>query len=171
MATHPDIKKLRKQCAQLGKSFIYHPDEEQDEEEGQYFNFLFVGKDNGKEVIFDAYMTTLSYEYHMSVMDEADTKFFDKYPDLREKDFFELNDTQQAEYDKIVDAIYEQDLVKVQEDMVFYEDDEPHIVGAEVFLNVKVINDQVIDEFIRKFNSDTLELDDRMYSFAQEGLS
>jgi hypothetical protein len=166
--THPEIEKLRRQCAQAGTLFIYHPDEEQDEEDQQFANFLFVGKDNGREVVFDAYITTLAYEYHMTVLDEAETKYYEKYPQLRDKDFFDLTDAQQEEYDKVVDGVYASDLVKVQEDLVLYEDDEPHMIGMEIFLNVKKISAKTIEDFVKKFNSDTLELDDRMYSFAEE---
>ena len=171
MAQNAEIEKLRQECAKIGKPFIYNQNEEQDDEEKQFASFFFIGKDNGREVIFDTYMSTLSYEYHMNVLDEAEGVFFEKHPELQETDFFELDEKHQAEYDKIVDGIYAEDKIRVQEDALIYEEEEEDstTLGMEVFLHKKEITEEVIIKFIKDFNADTFEPSEDLYSFAQEG--
>ncbi len=172
MAKNAEIENLLKECAKAGKSYIYNPQEEQDEEEKQSAYVLFVGKDEGRDVIFDTYISTLSYEYHMNVLDEAEGIFFEKHPELKDTDFFEFEDKYQLEYDQIVDKIYQDDTIRVQEDALIYEEEEeenPTGLGLEVFLNVKEITDEVIAGFIKKFNSDTFSPSEELFSFASEG--
>jgi hypothetical protein len=170
MAKNAEIEKLLQECAKIGKPFIYNPNEEQDEEERQFANVLFVGKDNGREVICDAYMSTLSYEYHMTVLDEAEQIFFEKHPELQEVDFFELDEKLQLEQEAIADQIYSEDKIRVQEDLLIFEDEDEEsiMLSMEVFLNVKEMSDDVIANFIKNFNADTFELSDELYSFTQE---
>jgi|GEM_PF-1869241 len=172
MAQNAEIEKLRQECAKIGKTFVYNQTEEQDDEDKQFASFFFVGKDNGREVVFDAYMSTLSYEYHMNVLDEAEATFFNKHPELQDTEFFELDEKQQVEHDAIVDAIYAADKVRVQEDALIYEEEEEEesaTVGMEIFLNVEEVNDQVIADFIKKFNADIFEPSEELFSFAHEG--
>lgn len=172
MAKNAEIENLLKECAKVGKSFIYNAQEEQDEEEKQCAYILFVGKDEGRDVIYDTYLSTLSCEYHMNVLDEAEAIFFEKHPELKETDFFEFEDKYQLEYDQIVDKIYQEDTIRVQEDALIYEEEDeenPTTLGLEVFLNVKEITEDVIADFIKKFNSDTFVPSDELFSFASEG--
>ena len=168
--THPDIVQLQKDCAKLGKTFIYNQAEEQDDDEKQFAHFIFAGKDQGKEVIFETYLSTLSYEYHMNVLDQAEAEFFEKYPQLADDDVMELEDKYQVEYDQMIEAIYTKDSLTVQEDILIYEDEEENDIhlSIEAFLNVKEITEAVISKFIKEFNADTLELDERPMSFASE---
>jgi hypothetical protein len=176
MAKNAEIEKLLQECAKVGKPFIYSSTEEQDEEEKQFAHFLFVGKDEAREVIYETYMSTLSYEYHMTVFDEMEQKFFEKYPQLQEVDFFELEEKYQVEQEAIVDQIYAEDKIRVQEDLIIFEEEEeenaenPRIVylGMEVFLNVPEITEKVISDFVRSFNADTFELSEDVFSFAHQ---
>ncbi len=170
MAQNAEIEKLRKECAKIGKSFVYNLDEEQDDEEKQFASFFFVGKDQGREVIFDSYISTLSHEYHMNVLDEAEGLFFDKHPELQETEFFELDEKQQLEYDAMVDSVYAADKIRVQEDALIYEeeDEQSVTIGIEVFLNVQEVTEQVIADFVKKFNADTFTPSEELFSFAQE---
>jgi hypothetical protein len=115
-------------------------------------------------------MSTLSYEYHMTVLDEAEQIFFEKHPELQEVDFFELDEKLQLEQEAIADQIYSEDKIRVQEDLLIFEDEDEEsiMLSMEVFLNVKEMSDDVIANFIKNFNADTFELSDELYSFTQE---
>ncbi|MCU0447258.1 MAG: hypothetical protein MUE85_20375 [Microscillaceae bacterium] len=158
------IEKIREEARKTGRSFIYNPDEDRDEEK-QMAHFYFVGKDNGKEVIFNAFIMTLEYDYHLAVMEEAEEKMSTLHPNLAGKYYEDFTEAQQDEFDDLMDDIYDQGLVKVQEKVDLFDTDNDDELEMEVSLNVKEINDQIIEKFVKEFNADTLELDDRMYSF------
>jgi folate-dependent phosphoribosylglycinamide formyltransferase PurN len=158
------IDKLREETRKAGRSFIYNPDEERDDEK-QTAHFYFVGKDESKEVVFNAFIMTLEYDYHLAVMEEAEEKMSTLHPSLAGKFYEDFTEAEQDKFDEVMDEVYDQGLVKVQERVDLFESDASGELEMEVSLNVKEINDQVIEKFIKEFNSDTLELDDRTYSF------
>jgi folate-dependent phosphoribosylglycinamide formyltransferase PurN len=158
------IDKLREQTRKAGRSFIYNPDEDRDDEK-QTAYFYFVGKDDNKEVVFNAFIMTLEYDYHLAVMEEAEEKISTLHPNLAGKFYEDYTDDEQDKFDEVMDDIYDQGLVKVQERVDLFESDSSNELEMEISLNVKEITDQVIEKFIKEFNADTLELDDRTYSF------
>jgi hypothetical protein len=157
------INKIREECRKTGLNFIYNPQEEPDEEL-QNASVYFVGKDGAKEVIYNAFIMTLEYDYHLAVMEEAEEKLINKFPKLEGVDYEDYSEEQKDLLDEIIDDIYEEDLVKVQERIDVFEGDGLEL-EMEVALHVKQITSAEIDKFVKAFNANTIELDDRLYSF------
>lgn len=155
------IAVLKEQCKQAKKSFIYVTDEQEPDEDSAYFRF--VGKHDGKEVIFDAFIYTLRAEYEMAVFDQAEQLVKEKFP--KYTNYEEATEEQQDYLDLMIDEIEGEDEVGVSE-FVNIEEAVDFGIGIDVCLNVDEINDEVIEKFIREFNDATLELDDSVYSFS-----
>lgn len=161
------IAELKEQCRQARKSFIYVTDEQQPDEDSAHFRF--VGKHDGKEVIYDAFIYTLRAEYEMAVFDLAEQRIKEKFPDYT--DYDHATEEQRDYLDLLVDEIESEDEVGVSE-FVHIDEAVDFGVGIDICLNVEAINDEVIEKFVRRFNDGTLELDDSVYSFsyaAEEG--
>lgn len=161
------IAALKEECKQAKKSFIYVTDEQEPDEDSAYFRF--VGKHDGKEVIFDAFIYALRAEYEMAVFDQAEQLVKEKFP--KYTNYEEATEEQQDYLDLMIDEIEGEDEVGVSE-FVNIEEAVDFGIGIDVCLNVDEINDEVIEKFVREFNDGTLELDDSVYSFsyaAEEG--
>ena len=159
-----EIEKLRQKCVAAGKSFIYNPNEEMDEDK-QSANFYFIGKNKAKEVIFEAFLMTSRFDYQMCLMEEAENKMLEKYPELEGVDYDDYTEAQQDLYEDFCDQVYENDLIKVQEFVEVFDEGNPHQLSMEASLNVREINDKVIEQFVRDYNAGSLELDDRLHTF------
>jgi hypothetical protein len=155
------IAALKEACKQAKKSFIYVTDEHEPDEDSAHFQF--VGKHDGKEVIFDAFIYTLRAEYEMAVFDQAEQLVKEKFPTYT--NFEEATEEQQDYLDLMSDEIESADEVGVSE-FVNIDEAVEFGVGIDICLNVEEINDEVIEKFVREFNDGTLELDDSVYSFS-----
>jgi hypothetical protein len=155
----------------------YLPVEEEGNSE-EYFHFHFMGKHNGKEVIYDAVLYTLRLQHESELYEIAEHKAAQHFPDYKKityeeddnGDLKELDDAQEEiglYMAEVIVGLQEEDEVKVQEHVDIDEDAEFGI-SLDVGLHVETITPKVIDKFIKDFNEDKLQLDDTLYSFQAE---
>jgi hypothetical protein len=168
-----EIEIIKAKCKKSGKNFVLNQDEEQSEE---FAHFLFVGKHEGTEVIYDTAMFTL-HLYHSSLLmeksEEAAEKQFPGYkrPQITEDGELLVAETENEEIEifkmELIDEWEETEAVKVQE-YLDIDTDFDYGIALEIALNVEEITEQVITDFVTKFNTGTLKLDTTLYSFKTE---
>jgi hypothetical protein len=172
-----EIALLRQQIKHSGFSFLYNDDEVQSEEL-EFAHFFFVGKHEGKDVIFDAVMYTLQLAHSSKLYEMAEMRAVEKFPHYKPFEYDEDehgNIIEPEEIDEeveefkaeIMDELEEEESVKVREEVVLDTDFE-YGIGLEVSLNVDEITEEVIDKFVKDFNNGTLNLDPTMYSFRHD---
>lgn len=159
-----EISFLRKECEIEGKNFIIVEDEEGLGETNEFAHFQFIGKYDGKEVIYDTLMATLAFHFESTLWEMA-LERLGKQLNVDADDI----DVQRYEEDiyDIMDEIEEEEGFQVAESVEIDADFE-YGIGIEVQLNVPEITDEVIEKFIADFNEGKLQLDKTMYSFSEE---
>lgn len=161
------IEKIRTECAKIKKTFVFNPEEDKDEEL-QTASILFVTKKNNKEYLVDAFVMTSHFQYHMEVMDEAEAQLVKKYPKLVGKDYLDFSEEQQDALDNLMDEIYENDSVHVQEFVSEEIDEKEVFIELEVGLNREELTEEVLAKFVNDYNNNTIKLDDTALSFTEE---
>ena len=68
---------------------------------------------------------------------------------------------------ELIEEIEETEAVKVQEHIEMDTEFE-YGIGLDVCLNAEEIDDEVIGQFIRHFNSNAISLDNTLYSFTSD---
>ena len=165
--TQEEIDLLKEECEELGQSFVL-VDEDEPEEEADYVQFQFVGKHEGKEVIYDAVLSTLSMHHSSRLYEEAEKKIAKIYPDfvpyeLREENT-PVNEEAELMMEEFIQEMEDEETIKVAE---FVETDTGFDfgIGIDAALNVEEITVEIIEKFISDFNNGTLNLDKTLYSF------
>lgn len=166
-----NIKLLRDKMKKEHKSFIINETEDNSDE---YVNFFFIGKYEGNEVIYDAVIYTLRLHHNSEVYEIAEQKAAKRFPEYRkvkfEDDENESLDVSVIEEEiglymaEVIMELEDEETVKVQEHIEIDPDVE-YGVGLDAGLNVEVVTDEVIENFIKDFNSGILKLDKTLYSF------
>lgn len=164
--TKEEIDLLKEECAELDQNFVLVDDEP--EEEADYAQFQFVGKHDGKEVIYDAVLSTLSMHHSSRLYEEAEKKISKIYKDfvpyeLREENTV-VNEEAELMMEELIQEMEDEDTIKVSE-FVEIDLDFDFGIGIDAALNVEEITVEVIDKFISDFNAGTLKLDKTLYSF------
>lgn len=151
---------------------------EKEENSSDFANFYFLGKYQGRDVIYDAALFTLKLHHQSEMYEIAEHEAAKKFPEFKkinyeEDEFGDIKTLDDLEEDiglfmseKMIE-MEEDESVKVQE---FVEVD-PNIsygIGLDAALNLDEINDSEIKKFIKEFNDDTLNLDSTFYSFQME---
>jgi hypothetical protein len=180
MANNPgfdpaEIDRFQKELAASGKTFQYVDEEEVSDE---MVEFLFIGNYQGKPAIYDCLLGTLQLAYESNLLEMAEAKCKERFPDYKGFDF-EVDDHGQAvaqdeESDEVeaykayaMFEIEEAGLANVAESV----DIDPNFeygIGLEAYLNVVGINEAVIARFISDFNAGNLELDPVKYAFESD---
>lgn len=167
-----EIQEVRKLALEAGKLFVENDDELQRPE---LRHFLFVGKHEGQEVIFDAVAYTLEMLYVSNLYEIAEERAAEEFPNYKPWELV-MDDEGNMAPDQEIDPEIEEfkasvileleadDDYKVSEKLEFLTDFD-FGVGLEVALNVPEVTDEVINDFITKFNAGTLKLDENLYSF------
>ncbi|MGL4334625.1 MAG: hypothetical protein ACRCSC_06135 [Lactococcus garvieae] len=172
--TQEEIDLLKQECLEEGLSFVLIEDEDDDldeEENVEMAHFQFVGKHEGKEVIYDALLSTLSLHHSSMVYEEAEKQVLKIHKDFvapqERTDSYKENEDADLLLEELMQELEDDETVKIAE---FVEKvmDFDYGIGLEVALNVEEITAEVIEDFIEKFNSDTLKLDPTLYSFKHE---
>ncbi|MHA7128780.1 hypothetical protein [Algoriphagus namhaensis] len=171
-----EIEKLKNELEKSGSLYKVIPDDENSEE---FVNFYFIGMYEGKEVIYDAALYTLRLHHSSEVYELAEHEAAKKFPNFKGISYEEDENgnmlpltSEQEEIGwfitEIIMDIEDDERVKVQE---FVDIDTHHDfgIGLDAALNVEEISEEIIENFIKDFNDDTLELDDTAYSFQSEG--
>lgn len=166
------IEEYRSQMRASGRNFL--PDET-DESTDEYAHFYFIGKHEGRDVIFDTVMYTLRLHHESEMHEIAEHRAAKHFPEYRkityeedENGNLEALDPLEEEIGlfmaEVIMELEEEGAVKVKEHV----DVDIHAdfgIGLDVGLNVEEITPEIIDRFIRDYNAGTLELDDTLYSF------
>jgi hypothetical protein len=166
-----EIKKLKEECECDGQNFVLVEDDQELSETGEYVQFQFVGKYDGKEVIYDAAMFTLELHYQSVVMEEAERRVKKLHPSFIPIDErspgYKVDEKMDELVEDFIEEIEEEEEVKVSE---FVEIDENFEfgIGLEIGLNVTEIDVEVISRFVENFNAGTLSLDKGLYTFKSE---
>lgn len=169
------ITVLKDELASSGKTFKIVPSEDNSEE---FVNFYFVGVYEGREVIYDAALYTLRLHHSSELYEIAEHEAAKKFPNFKGIQYEEdengnLKPLKSDEEEigwfitEMIMEMEEEETVKVQE---FIDLDTHHDfgIGLDAALNVEVIDESTIADFVRDFNNDTLTLDDTFYSFQSE---
>ena len=165
--TPEEVELLKEECEELGQSFVLI-DEDEPGEEADYVQFQFVGKHDGKEVIYDAVLSTLSMHHSSRLYEEAEKKISKIYKDfvpyeLRDEDS-PVNEEAELMMEELIQEMEDEESVKVSE-FVEVDYDFEFGIGIDAALNVDEITVEVIEKFIADFNSGNIQLDKTLYSF------
>ena len=171
-----EISALKDECKQEGKSFVYVEDNDLDVlEEGECAHIQFPGQYQGEEVIFDALVYTLRLHHSSLVYEQAVEQVQKSYPEYvppeeREASYKitpELDEEAETALTELIEELEDTEAVQVQEHVeVDLESD--YGIALDVCLHVEEITDEVIEDFIAKFNDNKLALDNTLYSFSSE---
>lgn len=174
---NPDeIRKMKKEFAESGIPFRYVDEEEVS---GEMAEFFFIGNYRGREVIFDCLLGTLRLAYESNLLEMAEAKTREKFPDYRGFDFDVDEDGmaigQDYEESEEVETYKAFAMYEIEEagdaniaESVSYDESFDYGIGMEAYLNVPEITEEVIMKFISELNSGILKLDPVRYSFESE---
>jgi hypothetical protein len=169
------IAQLKAELQAAGKSYKIIPDEENSEE---FVNFHFIGKHEGKEVVYDTALYTLRLHHASEVYELAEHEAAKKFPNFNPISFEEDENgnmkplsVEEEEIGwfitELIMEMEEEESVKVQE-FIDLDTNHDYGIGLDASLNVEEIDDMVISKFVKEFNDDTIVLDDTLYSFMTE---
>ncbi len=166
-----EIADLKEECSQEGKIYIVFDDEDGLGDTGEFAHIQFVGQYEGKEVIYDAVIGTLRLNHSSLVFEEAEKRMKQAYPNYVEldkrKSNYQADEEMELMLEEIIEELEEEEMIKVAE-FVEVDADFEYGIGLDVALNVELIDDEVIEQFVKDFNAGTLELDKTLYSFKND---
>ncbi len=144
----------------------------------EFVNFYFLGKYQGKNVIYDAALYTLKLHHQSEMYEIAEHEAAKKFPHFKKIEYVEdeFGDI------KMLDNLEEEIGLFMSEKMLEMEEEEsvkvkefceldPNIdfgIGVDACLNIDTVDDKAIRKFIKEFNDDELKLDTTLYSFQME---
>ena len=172
---HGVISEYKARIKAGGKTFsVVIPGENTDE----YAHFYFVGKYEGRDVIYDAVLYTLRLQHQSELYDLAEQRAAKHFPQYKKITYNEdeagnLQPLGELEEEiglfmaEVIMELEEEDQVKVREH-VEIDANIDFGIGLDAGLNLEKITSKVIDKFIDDFNRDTLSLDRTLYSFQME---
>lgn len=153
--------------------------EESDDNNDEYVHFTFIGKYEGKDVIYDAVIYTLRLHHNSELYEIAEHKAAQAFPEFKKILYLEDENGDLKQLDDLEEEIglymaeimmemEEEGSLKVKEhvDMDLNLD---FGIGLDIGLNVEKITPEIIEKFISDFNEDTINLDDTLYSFEMQG--
>lgn len=169
------IEEYRAEMVSKGVSFLY---DDEDEQTDEYAHFFFLGKHEGKEVIYDAVLYTLRMHHESELYEIAEHRAAKHFPQYKKINYEEDENGNLEPLDELEEEIglfmaevimelEEDESVKVKEHVQLDANVE-FGVSLDVGLHVERVTPEVINKFIREFNEDTLKLDTTLYSFQTE---
>ncbi|MBK5280394.1 MAG: hypothetical protein JJE09_16165 [Bacteroidia bacterium] len=149
--------------------------EDADENNEEYTHFYFIGKYEGKDVIYDAVMYTLRLHHESELFEIAEHKAAEHFPQYKKISYNEdengnlkpLDDLEEEiglYMAEVILELQDEGEVRVKEHV----DVDTHLdfgVGLNIGLKVEKITSKIIERFIFDFNKGALGLDDTLYSF------
>lgn len=164
-----EIDLLNEECAELDQNFVL-VDEDSDHNP-DYVQFQFVGKHEGKEVIYDTLLSTLSMHHSSLLYEAAESKvkeaFKDYIPYEDRDENTPVNEEAEIMMEDIIQEMEDEESIRVSE-FIEVDHDFDYGIGIEAALNVDEITVEIIEKFIEDFNNNTLKLDNSVYSFKDE---
>lgn len=166
------IEEYRERINASGRDYLIEDSEDNSDE---YVNFFFIGKFEGKEVIYDAAVYTLRLHHESELYEIAEHEAAVRFPKYKGIDYHEDEngdlmalDDQEEEIGlymaEIMMNLEEEGEVKVQEHLEL-DTNVDFGIGLNAALNVDVITPEVISKFIKEYNEGILQLDDTLYTF------
>lgn len=149
--------------------------DDSDEQSDEYSHFFFIGKFEGKDVIYDTAIYTLRLHHESELYEIAEHRAAKHFPEYRrityeedENGNLQALDPLQEEIGlymaEVIMELEEEESVKVKEH-VDLDVNTDFGISLDVGLHVEKITPKIIEKFIRDFNEDTIRLDDTLYSF------
>lgn len=151
---------------------------ENEETSDEYAHFYFIGKYEGKEVVYDAVLYTLRLQHESELFEIAEHEAAKHFPEYKKISYQEDENGNMETLDdleeeiglfmaEVIMELEEEEQVKVKEH-VDIDANLDFEIGIDAGLHVDQITPKVIEKFITEFNEDTLQLDDSLYSFQTE---
>ena len=148
---------------------------EPDDNGDEYVNFMFIGNYKGKEVIYDAVIYTLRLNHHSELYEIAEERTTEKYPEFNSMTYSvdengDLDGLTEKEEEiglfmtELILELEEEGEVKVKEH-VDVDTSLEFGVGLDIGLNVEEVTNDVVANFIKNYNNNTLNLDETLYAF------
>ncbi|EPR65609.1 hypothetical protein [Cyclobacterium qasimii] len=170
-----NIDDLKQELISSNKSFKIIPSEDNTDE---YVNFHFIGKYEGKDVIYDAVLYTLKLHYQSELYELAEHEVAKKFPNYKGIKYEEDENgnliplkTEEEEIGwfitEMIMDMEEEGSVRVQE-FLGLDTNHDFGIGLDAALNIESIDEEALEKFIVSFNDDTLKLDDTFYTFESE---
>jgi len=169
------VQEVKNEIKKMNVNFVMvDPKDNSDE----YVNFQFIGIYEGKEVVYDAVMYTLRLHHNSELYEIAEHKAAKRFSEFKQIKYEEdengdlkLLDDNEEEIGlfmaETIMELEEEGEVKVKEHV----DVDVHLdfgIGLDVGLNIDSITSDTITSFVDKYNDDSLQLDDTLYSFESE---
>lgn len=166
------IEEHRARMKAVGRNYVL---DESDENSDEYAHFYFVGKFEGKDVLYDTVIYTLRLQHESELYEIAEHRAAQHFPEYKkityeedENGNLEALDPLEEEIGlymaEVIMELEEDESVKVKEHV----DMDPLAefgISLDVGLHVEKITPKIIEKFIKDFNEDTLRLDETLYSF------
>jgi hypothetical protein len=156
----------------LGLDYVM---DEEDDNSDEYAHFYFIGKFEGKDVIYDTAIYTLRLHHESELYEIAEHQAAKHFPEFRKITYEEDENGNLVALDplqeeiglymaEVIMSLEEEESVKVKEH-VDLDVNTDFGISLDVGLHVDKITPKIIEKFIRDYNEDTLRLDDTLYSF------
>jgi len=166
------IQEYKDRMRSSGTTFIM---DGEDENTDEYAHFYFIGKFEGKEVIYDAVIYSLRLEHESELFEIAEHRAAKHFPQYKKISYEEDENGNLETLDpleeeiglfmaEVIMELEEDEAVKVQEH-VDQDSNADFGVALDIGLHVEIVSPKVIEKFVRDFNEDTLKLDDTLFSF------
>jgi len=166
------LAEYKQKISLTGQNYLLDNSDEKNEE---CVHFYFIGKYEGKEVIYDAVMYTLRLHHESELFEIAEHKAAEHFPNYRKIAYSEdengnlepLDDVEEEiglYMAEVIVELQEEGEVRVKE----HAEVDAHLdlgIGLNIGLNVEKITSEIIEKFILDFNNGSLELDDTLYTF------
>lgn len=149
--------------------------DEDDEMTDEYAHFYFIGKFEGKAVVYDAVIYTLRLQHESELFELAEHRAAKHFPQYKKITYDEDENGNLENLDpleeeiglfmaEVIEELEEDEAVKVREH-VDVDSNADFGVGLDVGLHREAITEQIINKFIKDFNDDTVQLDLTYYTF------
>jgi hypothetical protein len=166
------IEDYKAKMIAAGKNYLL---DEEDENSDEYAHFYFVGKFEGRDVIYDTVIYTLRLQHESEMYEIAEHRAAQHFPSYKKITYDEDENGNLEALDPLEEEIglfmaevilelEEEEAIKVKEHI----DIDPHAefgVSLDVGLHVEEITPKVIEKFIKEYNEDSIKLDETLYTF------
>jgi hypothetical protein len=173
-----DPQTIEEYRARIEAGGMLYVEDEEDERSDEYCHFYFLGKFEGKDVVYDTVMYTLRLEHESELHEIAERRAAAQFPDYHRVMDAASEEEEPSEREEeigmfmaeIIMELEEEGTVKVREH-VDIDTDADFGIALDVGLHRPRLTQQEIEQFIRAFNEGNLKLDDRLYSFETESFT
>lgn len=154
------------------KLFILDDDDEMTEE---YAHFYFIGKFEGKGVVYDAVIYTLRLQHESELFEIAEHRAAKHFPQYKKITYDEDENGNLESLDpleeeiglfmaEVIMELEEEEAVKVREH-IDIDSNADFGIGLDIGLHQEEITEEIINKFVKDFNDDTIQLDSTYYTY------